>query len=296
MPIGSILGGIISGNAAAAAGNSAMTASNNLATSDRNLLSPYFATSGPAATSRLNALAGNGFLKWDGNQYTDDATNATADQAKAQSDALASIKGGPGYQLLQPYLDQYGANVGTSFTASPSYNFRLTQGQNALANSAASRGMSLSGAQTKALTDYNQQSASQEYQNWLNNYANYANTAIGTTGGLVSDYMNNLKFLSGQGLTGAQAAVSGQNSAMIPGINAQANGIAQQGNALGSGIANGINSLASLATLGATNGWFGGGSSGLGAGGYGNTSITGSTVPDYMVADSVRSNPLAGWR
>ena len=50
-------------------------------------------------------------------------------------------------------------------TQDPSYQFRLNQGINALDKSAASKGMLLSGAQQKAINNYAQDAASQEYSN-----------------------------------------------------------------------------------------------------------------------------------
>jgi hypothetical protein len=47
----------------------------------------------------------------------------------------------------------------------PSYQFRLKEGQRALENSAAARGTLLSGATAKALQNYGQEAASQEYGN-----------------------------------------------------------------------------------------------------------------------------------
>jgi len=243
MPIGSLIGGIISGNGAAAAGQGAMNASNGLNVTNSAGFSPYMMT-GPAANSQLSALLGQGYLRYDGN-------------------------------------GQYGGTFGESFNASPSYNFRLQQGQNALSNSAAARGMSLSGAQAKALTDYNQNSASQEYQNWLNNYTGLANNAVGS-------YMNTLGSLSGQGLQAAGASASARNAAMIPGIQANAQGQAAQAASLGNGIGGAINSLGSLATFGAAGGFgklFGSGVTGG----------VGSSAFNNMVG-SAYDSPLSGWR
>lgn len=49
------------------------------------------------------------------------------------------------------------------FQADPGYQFRLKQGTEALENAAAARGSQLSGNQLKAITDYGQNLASQEY-------------------------------------------------------------------------------------------------------------------------------------
>lgn len=81
-------------------------------------------------------------------------------------------------------------------SANPAYQFRLGQGIKALDSSAAARGNLLSGGQLKAISDYGQQSASQEYdsvlsrlfqgaamgQNAAMGYAAGASGAIGSAG------------------------------------------------------------------------------------------------------------------
>lgn len=64
-------------------------------------------------------------------------------------------------------------------TQDPGYAFRLAQGAKALQNSAASKGNLLTGDFAKALTDYNQGAASQEYGNAFNRafQTNQANNA-----------------------------------------------------------------------------------------------------------------------
>ena len=52
----------------------------------------------------------------------------------------------------------------------PSYQFRLQQGQDAIQSSAAAQGGLLSGATLKALQNYGQESASQEYGNAYNRF------------------------------------------------------------------------------------------------------------------------------
>jgi hypothetical protein len=54
----------------------------------------------------------------------------------------------------------------------PSYNFRFNEGLKATQNAYASKGGFLSGSALKGITDYGQQSASQEYNNAFNRYLN----------------------------------------------------------------------------------------------------------------------------
>jgi hypothetical protein len=80
---------------------------------------------------------------------------------------------GQAQNYWQPWQD-YGQNALASFqdwrnnpsaamTSDPSYQFRFQQGQQALENSAAARGGALSGNALRAIADYGQQAASQEY-------------------------------------------------------------------------------------------------------------------------------------
>lgn len=58
----------------------------------------------------------------------------------------------------------------TNWQQDPGYAFRLAEGQKALERSGSAKGMTLSGAQQKALTGYGQGMASQEYGNAYNRY------------------------------------------------------------------------------------------------------------------------------
>ena len=82
-----------------------------------------------------------------------------------------------GATSLSQMMDQMGANgyfnqtyTGQDIYSDPSYQFRLQQGQDAIQSSAASKGGLLSGATLKALQDFGQQSASQEYGNAYNRF------------------------------------------------------------------------------------------------------------------------------
>lgn len=56
----------------------------------------------------------------------------------------------------------------TQFRDSPGYQFALEEGNRAIGNSAAARGMNLSGAQLKALQRFGQGTADQNFNNWFN--------------------------------------------------------------------------------------------------------------------------------
>jgi hypothetical protein len=67
----------------------------------------------------------------------------------------------PNQQYQQPQFN---------FEADPGYQFRMNQGMNAINQSAASQGQSLSSATQKALQKYGQGQASSEYQNAYNRF------------------------------------------------------------------------------------------------------------------------------
>ena len=85
-------------------------------------------------------------------------------------------KAGAAPTLTQPAAFQ--APTEANMVADPGYQFRLKQGQQALENSASARGTLRGGAQLKALTDYSQGAASQEYQNAYNRSRDVYNAAV----------------------------------------------------------------------------------------------------------------------
>ena len=128
------------------------------------------------------------------------------------------------------------------FQTSPGYQFRLQQGVNALDRSAAARGMVLSGAQGKALTDYGQGVASNEYGNYI--------------GGL-----NTMSGRGAQGVTGIAgidaSLTNAGNQDYLTGALKQAQSYSDSANALAAGIKGGVNSLFSLGAYGGSGGTFG---------------------------------------
>lgn len=107
----------------------------------------------------------------------------------------------------------------------PGYKFRLAQGMDSVQNSAAARGGLLSGNTLKALTDYSQNTASNEYMNAFNRLAGISGTGQAQA--------NNL------GTLGANTANNIGNGLMSAG-QARASGYAGQANALNGLVNNGI--------------------------------------------------------
>lgn len=105
----------------------------------------------------------------------------------------------------------------TNFLASPSYNFRRTEGTRDLGNTWAARGGAFSGNALKALDTFNSGLASTEFGNWWNQQAGLA--GLGQTATQATD------------TAGAQKASNVGNALMYQG-NARASGITGAGDAL----------------------------------------------------------------
>jgi hypothetical protein len=118
------------------------------------------------------------------------------------------------------------------FTESPGYQFRVGEGEKAINRAAAARGMYDSGRTMKALTQYNQDFATQEYDNWLNRW-----------------YQSLTPYQSMAGVgqtTAAQTAEMGQQTAsniaqnQVYAGNARASGYMGTANAINQGVDSGL--------------------------------------------------------
>lgn len=103
-----------------------------------------------------------------------------------------------------------GNNALAALAASPGFQFRLQQGLGAIENSAAARGGLFSGNTGRALTEFGQNFASNEFANRL----------------------NQLALLAGRG----QSAAAGQGAFGIEGANAMGQGMIGSANAFGGGL------------------------------------------------------------
>jgi hypothetical protein len=133
--------------------------------------------------------------------------------------------GRSGLNLLQQYLTGDPAAVQSRLEQSPGYQFRLNQGQNSIQNLLASKGGLKSGAAMKALEEYAQGTASQEFGNQVNYLQNFANM-----GQQSATAMGNAEMMAGTNMANAsQQGILGQGMAM-------ANRDAQMGNIIGGGM------------------------------------------------------------
>lgn len=204
MPAFSILGGALGQSGAQAGGEMAMAAAREAAASAQHQsnvnysnISPWI-SGGRTAIDRIGRLLGFGELKGeggDGGGYYFDPSNAKATQD---------------YEL-------------NAFKTSPGYQFRVDQGIKARDRSASARGMVLSGAQQKAIEDYGQGAASEEYNNYINQLYQMAGMGQGATTSLAG---TNSGLTTAAGNWTTQGGIA-RGSAYERGANALASGIGQ---------------------------------------------------------------------
>jgi hypothetical protein len=180
-------------------------------------------------------------------------------QQQLQGGGFGGAPGGdPGSfgSLAQGWNQTFQSPTNVTEQNDPGYQFRLQQGQQALQNSAAARGGLLTGGTAKALSDYNQNSASNEYGNVYNRALQNYNTNYNTFTNDQTNTFNRLQALSGGGQVSANnlnsAGLNFANSAGQIGIGA-ANAIGQDYQNIGAAQASGYNNGAS-ATANAVNG------------------------------------------
>ena len=135
--------------------------------------------------------------------------------------------------------------TGQDIYSDPSYQFRLQQGQDAIQSSAAAKGGLLTGATLKALQNYGQESASQEYSNVYNRFNADQTNRYNRLSNLVGIGQNAAAQV---GNAGAQTAQAVANNTMA-GANSIAAGQIGSANAW----TNGAQQLGSLATAYANN-------------------------------------------
>ena len=171
-------------------------------------------------------------IQWD--MY--DQTRKDLDPYKQAGDtALSQLMG---QMTPDGYFNQ--TYTGQDIYSDPSYQFRLQQGQDAIQSSAAAKGGLLTGATLKALQNYGQESASQEYSNAYNRFNADQTNRYNRLSNLVGIGQNAAVQV---GNAGAQTAQAVANNTM-----AGANSIAAGQVASANNWANTANNLGSMAT------------------------------------------------
>lgn len=239
---GAVIGGVLNQSAASSAADAQVQASKQASDAQlqmynqtRSDQAPYRYVGGEALNSLAAAMGLNGYSGdtggggYGGGGYGGGGRMAMNDLYGARiGNGIAG--GGPfNNRMLQTSAGpgKSGGPNTAGFMASPGYNFVRSEGMRGLEQSAAARGGAFSGNALRALADYNNGLASQEYGNWWNRMAGLAGvgqTSTNQLGQLGQGYANNI----------GNAAMSAGN-ARASGIMGAANGWA---NSINSGINN----------------------------------------------------------
>ena len=188
--------------------------------------------SSKAAKAQANSADAASQIQWD--MY--DQTRKDLDPYKqAGATSLSQMMG---QMTPDGYFNQ--TYTGQDIYSDPSYQFRLQQGQDAIQSSAAAQGGLLSGATLKALQNYGQESASQEYSNAYNRFNADQTNRYNRLSNLVGIGQNAAAQV---GNAGAQTAQAVANNTM-QGANALAAGQVASAN----NWSNTANNLGSMAT------------------------------------------------
>ncbi len=186
---------------------------------------------GKAASTQANAANDAAKVQWDMFQTNRSDMAPWMDAGKQNLNYLSSLMQ-PGGSLTQTFDN-------SKFVQDPGYDFRLNQGSEAIKRLAASNGQFFSGGMGRALDEYNQNFASNEFANAYGRYMNNQNALYNRLAGLANTGQTAARTL---GTLGANAA-NAVGSDMITAGNATANGYLNAADATASGysgIANAI--------------------------------------------------------
>lgn len=167
-------------------------------------------------------------VEWDMYEQSRTDQMPWLNQGKTSLNQLAGLMA-PGKQLARSFGS-------ADFRADPGYQFRLQEGMRGVENSAAARGGLLSGNALKALANYSQQSASNEYMNAYNRFNNDQSNLYNRLAGLANTGQTTANSLGALGSNTAQSV--GQN--LMTAGQARASGYAGQANAVNGMINNGM--------------------------------------------------------
>lgn len=167
-------------------------------------------------------------VEWDMYEQSRTDQMPWLNQGKTSLNQLAGLMA-PGKQLTRSFGS-------ADFRADPGYQFRLSEGMRGVENSAAARGGLLSGNALKALVNYSQQSASNEYMNSYNRFNNDQSNLYNRLAGLANTGQTTANSLGALGSNTAQSV--GQN--LMTAGQARASGYAGQANAVNGMINNGM--------------------------------------------------------
>lgn len=142
--------------------------------------------------------------------------------------------------------DLYGGGLASGFQTDPGYQFRLQQGENAIEHAASAAGGRHGGDTLKALAEYNQNFASNEFNNYAQRQMGMAGSADqfdynrqAGLAGLASGYGQNAANMYGQygsGMMNSYTGEAGGLSNLYSGQGQQAAGLGMQGAGINAGI------------------------------------------------------------
>lgn len=145
---------------------------------------------------------------------------------------------------FQPWTQQFEAPTGANEQNDPGYAFRLQQGNEALQKSASAGGNLLTGGTAKAIQQYGQDYASNEYSNVYNRALGQYQQNYNIFEQNQANQFNRLAAVAGAGQTAAgqlgqegQAASSNISNTLLTGAGQIGNSLMQQGAATASGYA-----------------------------------------------------------
>lgn len=228
---GAVVGGVIASDGAKSAANTeanaATTASNNTLQAQQQLrtdLQPYNSLGTGSINALLQSMGYTGAYDSNGN--------------------LTGLTQNPNSPLQQQF--SYQAWNPSNLASTPGYQFTLNQGLKGVTNSNVSRGLGLSGAQLKGISDYTTGNADNTYNQQFANYNTGFNNALQTYNTNYNTASQNVNRLSGlvqagqnsaaQVGTSGLAAASASGNQLTAGANAGAAATVAGTNALTSGI------------------------------------------------------------
>lgn len=194
-----------------------------------SLISGALGASAANKASKAQSKAADQSVAEQRRQYDLTRTDTLAAQSQARTDLAPWMQAGQNAlsNLQNP----------AAFQASPGYEWLRSQGEKGVGNSFAARGGAFSGNALKALSEFNQGLASQEYGNWWNRQAGMAGVGQNTAGQLGNQAISGANAL---GAFGANAAGNIGNSLMAAG-DARASGVMGTANSLAGAANTGLN-------------------------------------------------------
>ena len=185
-----------------------------------------------AYTSQVSTPTGGGGSSYLGSMYggSNQPTQTTPQfDENGYNTALAQYNDALSAFNAQPAST--GATAGpSSIASSPDYQFRLNEGYKGLDRGAAARGSLLSGATQKALQEYGQQSASQEFGNRANRLmgiAGIGQNAVNNESSAGAQNASTISDLLGSGAAARAAGTVGAANAWSGGINNATSALSQ---------------------------------------------------------------------